>query len=402
MMRKAFKAVKRNRGAAGLDGVSIKAYEERLDENLGKLLVELKSRTYNPIPLKRVYIPKGHGKAKGKRPLGIPPVRCRVAQEIVRSLLNSTFEKIFHPNSYGFRPGRNCHQAVQKVIEYIKEGYQFVVDADIKGFFDNISHSLIEDSVAAEVADGNILNLVHKFLKAGVMEEGELRPTTRGTPQGGVISPLLANIALNHLDWQLDQMGLRFVRYADDFVILCKTENDASKALAFASNILHELGLELSPEKTKVVHYSDGFNFLGFFIKNNSVNMREKSIEKFKEKIRSLTIRSHNLNKEVVEQVNRVVKGTVNYFCPYFATTLDQMKQLIRWVRKRIRCMWKKRISRKDNIKVSNKKLSKLGLSDFLKHIYKTKKRRVYSPTKEQSDRGRPLLEICTMVNIRN
>lgn len=380
-MRKAFKAVKRNRGVAGLDRVSIKTFEENLDVNLDKMLIELKSRNYHTIPLKREYIPKGSGKAKGKRPLGIPSVRCRVAQEVVRSLISPTFEKIFHPNSFGFRPGRSCHQAILKVKEYLKEGYKFVVDADIKGFFDNISHTLIEESVAAEIADGNILNLVCKFLKAGVMEEGELRPTIRGTPQGGVISPILGNIALNHLDWQLEQSGFRFVRYADDFVILCKTEDDAKKALAYATHVLNELGLELSPEKTKIVHLMEGFNFLGFFIKDNSVNMREKSIEKFKEKIRILTIRSRNLDQEVIEQVNRMVKGTINYFCPYFATTKTHMIQLIRWTRKRIRCMWKKRISRKDNIRLGNKKLWGLGLADFKVHINKTQKRRIYSPT---------------------
>ena len=213
LMLKAFKAVKKNRGAAGIDKVSIQMYESNLSENQLSLMKELKKGTYQPIPLRRQYIPKGNGKM---RPLGIPSVRCRIAQEVIRRLISSTFENRFHENSFGFRPGRNCHQAVERTIDYAQQGNRFVVDVDIKGFFDNISHKLIMDSVAARIADGNILDLIERFLTSGVMEEGELRPTTRGTPQGGVISPLLANIALDHLDRFLAEKGYLFVRYADD------------------------------------------------------------------------------------------------------------------------------------------------------------------------------------------
>ena len=213
LMRLAFRNVKRNRGGAGIDKVSIAMFEANLDQNLLALMRDLKGGTYRPRPLRRVYIPKGPGQT---RPLGIPAIRDRVAQEVLRQLLSPLFEREFHDDSFGFRPGRNCHQAVERVRELHRQGHKFVLDADIQGFFDSIPHRVIMAGVAAEVADGNILRLVERFLKAGVMEEGEFRPTTVGTPQGGVISPLLANIALNRLDWQLHEHGQRFVRYADD------------------------------------------------------------------------------------------------------------------------------------------------------------------------------------------
>ena len=248
LMLKAFKAVKKNRGAAGIDKMTINMYESNLPENLLALMRELKRGTYQPVPLRRVHIPKGDGKT---RPLGIPTVKCRIAQEVIRRLINPTFESRFHENSFGFRMGRNCHQAVERLLEYAGQGYRYVVDVDIKGFFDNIPHKLIMESVAARIADGNILNIVEKLLNSGVMEEGRITPTTKGTPQGGVISPLLANITLNHLDWFMEELGFYFVRYADDFVILCKTETEAKKALELVRNFLEEMQLEVSPEKTK-------------------------------------------------------------------------------------------------------------------------------------------------------
>jgi len=209
LMLASFKAVKRNRGAAGIDKVSLKMFEANLDDNLQALMRDLKSGSFHPHPLRRVLIPKNETEF---RPLGIPAVRDRVAQEVVRRLLSPIFEPLFHPASYGFRPGRNCHMALEAVLKLHEEGYPFVLDADIKGFFDNLSHDVIMQAVAERVADGNILRLVEKFLTSGVMDNGLFKPTTIGTPQGGVISPLLANIVLNHLDWQLNHAGLRFGR----------------------------------------------------------------------------------------------------------------------------------------------------------------------------------------------
>ena len=216
LMMQSFKAVKRNRGAAGIDKVSVGMFEENLDANLARLKRDLKTKgAFVPKPLRRVWIAKD---AKGKklRPLGIPAVRDRIAQEVIRRLLEPIFEPLFHDCSFGFRPGRSCHDAIERLLSFHEAGERVTLDADIAGFFDNIPHKLIVAAVHAEVSDGNILNLIEKFLAAGVMENGVFKPTTIGTPQGGVISPLLANIVLNRLDWRLEQAGYRFVRYADD------------------------------------------------------------------------------------------------------------------------------------------------------------------------------------------
>ncbi len=356
LMHEAFKAVKKNRGAAGIDKISIKAFERDLEGNLSKLMNELKKGTYKPIPLKRVHIPKGNGKT---RPLGIPSVRCRIAQEVVRRLINPIFDCQFHDNSYGFRPGRSCHQAVECVELYIQQGYTYIVDADIKGFFDNIPLRVIVESAEAKIADGNILSLIEKFLTSGVMEEGEFRPTTKGTPQGGVISCLLSNMVLDHLDKQLDEKGYKFVRYADDFVILCKDQKQAEKALEDAQSFLNELGLELSQEKTHITRAKDGFDFLGFEINSWGAKMRKKSVEKFKTKVKEITIRCHNLDQKVVEKLNQVIRGTVNYFCTRTTNVIGQFRKLDKGIRKRIRCMKYKRISHYDNSRFRNKHITK-------------------------------------------
>jgi RNA-directed DNA polymerase len=363
LMLKAFKAVKKNRGAAGIDKVSISMYESNLSANLLSLMKELKSGTYQPTPLRRVYIPKGKGKT---RPLGIPTIKCRVAQEVIRRLINPTFESRFHENSFGFRNGRNCHQAVERLFEYAKQGYRYVVDVDIKGFFDNIPHNLIMESISARISDGNILRTVNKFLTSGVMEEGVISDTIKGTPQGGVISPLLSNIVLNHLDWFLTRQNLNFVRYADDFVILCKTKLEADRALELTRTFLKEMELEDSPEKTKISHFSKGFDFLGFTIKHKSVQMRIKSKEKFKDTIRGITIRSHNLEQEVIKKLNRVIRGTVNYFCTNFSTMEFAFRKIDELIRRRIRCMKYKRIKIQDNSRLKNTHIKKMGLLSCL------------------------------------
>lgn len=347
LMRRAFRNVKRNRGAAGIDKVSIAMFEANLEQNLLALMRDLKTRgAYQALPLRRLHIPKGPGQT---RPLGIPAVRDRVAQEVLRLLLSPLFERLFHNDSYGFRPKRNCHLAVERVLELHRLGYTHVLDADIKGFFDNLPHDVILAGLRAEVADGNILDLVEKFLKAGVMEEGVFQPTTRGTPQGGVISPLLANIALNSLDWLLNQAGYRFVRYADDFVVLCQSETGVQEAQALVQRHLSSLGLTLSAEKTKQTQFREGFAFLGFVISSWSVTMRPKAVEKFKTKIRELTRRNHNLDQEVITKVNRVLRGTANYFATTFCCCGDRFRGLDRWIRMRLRCMKYKRKSVSDN-----------------------------------------------------
>ena len=282
-----FRCVRRNRGAAGIDRVSIDLYGGQLLQNLEALERRLKDGTYQSLPLRRVHIPKGN--TGDTRPLGIPAVADRVAQEMVRRLLNPLFEGIFHDDSYGFRPFRGCHMAVRRVLELKRRGYQHVLDADIQGFFNNIPHHVIMNGVRELVADGNLLYLVERFLKAGVIEDGVFMSTDMGTPQGGVISPLLANITLNSLDWALHDAGFRFVRYADDFVVLTKTEAKVREAHDLVHQHLTSIGLTLSAEKTKMTTFRKGFAFLGFDIAAWSVKMRPKSVEKFKAKIRELT-----------------------------------------------------------------------------------------------------------------
>lgn len=358
-LHKAFKAVKRHRGAAGLDKQSIKMFEANVEENLLALMCELKSGTYQPIPLRRVYIPKGPGKV---RPLGIPAVRCRVAQEVIRALIEPIFEPTFHDSSHGFRRGRSCHTAMAQLVELHHQGYRVVVDADLKGFFDSIPHHLILALVASEIADGNILSLITKFLQAGVMEEGAVRPTCQGTPQGGVISPLLANIVLNHLDWRLEALGYKFLRYADDFVVLCTTKRQAEKALvAVTACVEDDLGLALNPEKTHLTTFGQGFAFLGYHVTARTIRMGGKAEERFKMKIKELTRRSHNLDAEVVMKVNRVIRGTVRYFATAFTTCLGQFNELDRWIRMRIRCMKYKRIWKTDNRRLKRRHISRMG-----------------------------------------
>lgn len=361
-MLDAFRAVKRNRGAAGIDKVSIQMFEANLEQNLLALMRQLKGGTYQPKPLRRVFIPKPNGKL---RPLGIPAVRDRIAQEVVRQLLEPLFEPLFHDDSYGFRKGRSAHQAIQRVLELQRQGYRYVLDADLLGFFDNLPHSVIMGALTARVADGNILNLVERFLKAGVMQDGLFTPTRVGTPQGGVASPLLANIVLNRLDWYLHEHGLRFVRYADDFVVLCRSKPLAQEALALIAPFLSDaLGLTLSPEKTRIASFGRGFDFLGFRFSTRAVRMRDSSVEKFKTKITDITVRSRNLDAQLIVRLNRVIRGTANYFAaPAFAGGFHSLfRPLDAWIRMRLRAMKLKRKWKTDNRRVRNKHLRRLGL----------------------------------------
>lgn len=363
----AWRAVRANRGAAGIDKVSIRMFEKNLQPNLARVLRELKDGSFRPMPARRAYIPKTPGKL---RPLGIPAVRDRIAQEVLRRILSPLFERQFHDDSYGFRPGRSAHQAIERVLELHRQRYTYVLDADIKGCFDHISHQAVMSELARVIADGNILRLVEKFLKAGVLEDGTVRSTREGTPQGGVFSPLLANIALNVLDQFLEERGFRFVRYADDFVVLCRSESQAKEALALIQPLLADrLGLELSPEKTRITKFRDGFAFLGFDISSWSVKMRSKSVENFKTKVQGLTRRSHNLDAEVIEKLNSVIRGTANYFAAPWSACGDMYRTLDRWIRMRLRCMKFKRKSRDDNGRLRLKHIRNMGLlslQDFI------------------------------------
>lgn len=317
LMHKAFRSVKRNRGAPGIDKVSVGLYEKNLEQNLVALMRELKSGNYRPLPLRRLYIPKGPGSTK-LRPLGIPVVRDRVAQEVVRLLLAPIFEPQFHPASFGFIPGRNCHQAIVRVLELHEQGHKVVLDADIQGFFDNLLHTIIMDAVRAEVADGNILNLVERFLTAGV----------------------------------------------------CQTLEQAQEALTHVRQVLEgELGLALSAEKTKITTYGTGYAFLGFVLSSRSRRPRDKSVLKFKAKIRELTVRHCNLDAEIITKLNRVIRGTANYFATEFSTSRWMFQKLDSWIRMRLRSMKLKRKNYNDNYKLRvgyfRHKLGLLSLEEF-------------------------------------
>jgi RNA-directed DNA polymerase len=368
-MHKAFKAVRKNRGAAGIDKVSISMFEQNLDQNLKKLMKDLKGGAYQPLPLRRKFIPKAPGKF---RPLGIPAVRDRVAQEVIRSLIEPYFEPEFSDSSYGFRPNRNCHQAIKQMLKYWKLGYNIVLDADIQGFFDNIEHELIIDLVAQKIADGNILKIIRQFLKSGVMEDDKLKKTIMGTPQGGVISPLLANIVLDVLDQELAKHGYIFVRYADDFLVLAKSTSDIEKAQEIVRDTIENvLKLNLEPNKTKVTTFKQGFDFLGFSFSTNGVSMATKSVERLKDKVRKLTIRSHNFSGKVIDSLNRMTRGTANYFAADFSTVNAQFLKIDEMIRRRLRCMKKKRISVKDNLRIPNRFFQRKGLVSLCSLISK-------------------------------
>jgi group II intron reverse transcriptase/maturase len=359
-MRRAWQAVKRNRGAAGVDGVTIEMFEANLEDNLAALMYDLKHRGhYHAQPVRRAYVPKGNGK---QRLLGIPTVRDRVAQEVVRSLLEPIFEPTFADGSFGFRPGRNAHQAIEEVLYLLDEMGRYVVDADIQSCFDHLPHELIIDRVAEQVADGNVLGLLREFLTAQVWEDGQLYPVQQGTPQGGVISPLLANIVLDVLDQRLVQAGFRFVRYADDFVVICPNATSAQQALALVAQTLQALGLSLAPDKTRVATPWQDFAFLGFRLSRKGVSIRPKSVEKFKDKLRALTRRHHNFGPHAIQALNRVITGFAQYFARPFATVRTQFDKLDAWIRMRLRCMKFKRISKLDNWRLRNRHLARLGL----------------------------------------
>jgi group II intron reverse transcriptase/maturase len=288
-------------------------------------------------------------------------------------------------------------------MEIGRQGYRYVLDADITGFFDNLSHSALMRELSDVVADGNILRLVEKFLKAGVMEGGKLRPTRVGTPQGGVASPLLANIALNVLDWHLHEHGFRFVRYADDFVVLCESETQAKEALARVEHLIADrLGLSLSPEKTKISRFHEGFTFLGFDIKSRFVRMRAKSVENFKTKVRQITRRSHNLDAGLIEKLNRVIRGTANYFATPWSHCGNAYRSLDRWIRMRLRCMKFDRKSQVDNVRIRLKHFKRMGLLSLSELRATCVAGSHLVPLGGRFPRDRPVRETRTPVNMRN
>lgn len=345
-LEEAFKEVKQNRGAAGVDKVTIKALESDLEHNLRMLQQNLQTKTYKPKPVKRVYIPKADGT---QRPLGIPTVGDRIVQAAAKRILEPIFEETFMDNSFGFRPGRSAHMALEKIRKDLMDGYVYVIDADLKSYFDTIPHDKLIATVREEVVDGSVLHLIQQFLQSGVMEGGSYHINDRGSPQGGVISPLLANIYLHPLDKSMTERGHRMTRYADDFVVCCKSAKGAERVMKSIIRLLEgELGLTVHPEKTKIVNaMEDTFVFLGHEFKPGfRVSPSSKAVRKFKERVKDITRRNQTVNVEqlIKKELNPYLRGWGNYFC--FGDVKWKFRSWDSWIRRRLRAVqlrsWRK------------------------------------------------------------
>ena len=340
----AYYAVWRNDGAPGVDGQTIAQFNAQQGEQLAKLRAELRTGSYRAQPARRVWIPKPG--THEERPLGIPPVRDRVVQTALRNVLEPIFERDFAETSYGFRPGRSCQQAVARVEGLLAAGHIWCVDCDLKSYFDTIPHDRLMALIQQRVVDGNVLRLVEAYLKAGVMEDlKRWQPTERGTPQGAVISPLLANIYLNPLDHALAKGGWEMVRYADDFVVLCRTQAEAQAVLDYLCQWTSEAGLTLHPNKTRIVNAStEGFDFLGWTFRGGKKWPRKKSLQKLQEKLRPLTRRTNGLSLgAIVAKANPILRGWRAYFKDSHPSGLTGPDG---WLRRRLRAMLRKRQKR--------------------------------------------------------
>jgi group II intron reverse transcriptase/maturase len=265
----AWKRVKRNKGAGGIDGQTLAEFEEQLDVHLDRLHEELKNDAYRPLPVRRKLIPKA-GQPGKYRPLGIPAIYDRVCQQALKNRLEPIFEPLFDDASFGYRLGRSTKDALRKIWQEIEEGYEWIVDADLSDFFGSADHEKLLTLVAQRVSDGRVLRLIRSMLKAGCMAEGKRLPTEQGTPQGGVVSPILSNVLLTPFDREMRHRGYRLTRYADDWIVACRTRAEAQEVLAEAEKILRTLGVTLNRAKTRIVHVARGFEFLGYKIKRGS------------------------------------------------------------------------------------------------------------------------------------
>jgi RNA-directed DNA polymerase len=338
----AWQAVKRNGGSAGTDHQSIEDFEKDLAVEIERLSEALRTGSYRPRPIRRVYIDKPG--SNEKRPLGIPCVRDRVVQGALRLVVEPIFENVFVNHSYGFRPKRGCKDALREVERLLHAGYTYVVDADIKAYFDNIAHEPLMADIGSYIADGRVLELIRSFLKQEVLEDLTLWTPEKGSPQGAVISPLLANLYLHPVDVGVAAAGYEMIRYADDLVILCRTEVEAQQALALLGKLTAERGLTLHPVKTRLVDVSvpgEGFDFLGYHFVKRTRWPRKKSLKKLKDAIRSKTGRSHGGSlAEIVADVNSTLRGWFEYFKHSHKTTFAPIDK---WVRRRLRSILRKR-----------------------------------------------------------
>jgi RNA-directed DNA polymerase len=336
----AYTRVAANKGAAGVDHVTVTMFSNGLEANLKTLSEELRSGHYRPQQIRRHNIPKPG--SKEMRPLGIPTVRDRVVQTAVRMVVEPIFERDFAEHSYGFRPGRGCKDALRRVDKLLKAGHTYIVDADLKSYFDTIPHDRLLALVGQKVSDGRVLSLIESFLNQGVLDGLREWTPEEGSPQGGTISPLLSNIYLNPLDHLMAEQGFEMVRYADDFLILCRSPEEAARALAAVQAWTAEAGLKLHPDKTKIVEAKDScFEFLGYRFERGRRYPRTKSIQKFKDGIRAKTKRTSGESlKMVITGLTPTMRGWFEYFKHSNRWTFIRLDQ---WIRMRLRSILRKR-----------------------------------------------------------
>jgi RNA-directed DNA polymerase len=343
VLRAAYPRVAANDGAAGVDQVTVAMFEGRLEENLTDLSDALRTGTYRPQAIRRHYIPKPGGQER--RPLGIPTVRDRVVQTALRQVLEPIFERDFAAHSYGFRPGKGCKDALRRVDELLKAGYTHVVDADLKSYFDTIPHDRLLAPVARKVSDGRVLALIDAFLHQGVLDGLAEWTPEEGTPQGAVVSPLLSNIYLDPLDHSMAEAGFEMVRYADDFVILCRSAEEAARALAAVQGWTASAGLTLHPDKTRVIAVrTESFDSLGYRFEGGTRRPRPKSLEKFKETVREKTGRTSGGSlKAIIDRLNPTLRGRFAYFKHSHRWTFERLDG---WIRMRLRSLLRKRMKK--------------------------------------------------------
>ena len=340
----AFKRVKRNQGAAGVDGQSLGEFETNLEGELSCLLSELKEKRYRAQPVRRVTLAKEDG---GERLLGIPTVRDRVVQQALRSLIEPIFDPDFHPSSYGYRPGRSGHHAIGKAALFIRRyRREWVVDMDLSKCFDTLNHDLIIRQFRRRITDGSVLSLLRQFLESGVMIGQQFEETVLGSPQGGVISPLIANVYLDAFDQHMKERGHRIVRYADDILILCCSKAGAENALRVAQGYLEgTLKLRVNATKTHIAHSDEGIKFLGVVIHTGYTRIQDTKVLKLKQTLKRLTKRNRGVGlAAIIRELNPVLRGFANYF--RVADCGRTLKQVMGWLRRRLRCLqlkqWKK------------------------------------------------------------
>lgn len=383
----AWRNVQSNNGSAGVDQVTVQQFADDAAQRVKQLRREMQCKQYRPLPVKQTLIPKPDG---GTRELGIPTVKDRTVQTAVCYTLTPIFEAQFSEHSHGFRPHRGCQTALQELWDALEEGYEWVVDADISRFFNTVDHEMLMDAVGEQIADGSVLYLIQQFLNAGIMQgTGELLPQDEGTPQGGPLSPLLANIYLHPLDMALEANGFRFVRYADDFVVLARTRSEAEAALMLIVLVMQQLKLTLNESKTRLVHIDERFDFLGFqHFRSRAGKLhrvpRSKSKAKFRQAIRDKTPRhcgqrrrkpksctQDKLAKDqritgIIEQVNRFLRDWMGYFKQSSGAGIADFEELDKFVRRRIRCSITGRYAVANWHKVlTNDLLAALGLKDL-------------------------------------